>query len=272
MSLRGAAKELLPPAALRAVRRFTGRGAICFEGTYKTWKEAQKVSGGYDRADITRKVYEAEIRVRQGKAADARDGVSFNTVQFSLPVMAALGRIACVCGRPLRVLDFGGAFGGLYRQYKAFGLPAGVSWTVIEQPSLVSAGRETFESEELHFCVSIEEALAGEPPDVILLSSVLQYLERPDEIIRAVSAARMAHVVIDRTPFFDAEQDLLTVQRVPPEIYDASYPCWIFSRSRLLRALAPNYRLVSAFTNYSSPWQGPGVKFDLAGFMFDLII
>jgi len=272
MSLRGAVKELLPPAALRVVRRFTGRGAIRFEGSYRTWKEAQKVSGGYDRDEITRKVYEAELKVKQGKAADARDGVSFDTVQFSLQVMAALGRIACICGRPLRVLDFGGAFGSLYRQYKAFGLPAGVSWTVIEQPSLVSTGRENFENEELHFSVSLAEALASGPPDIILLSSVLQYLESPDEIFREVSAARVPHVVIDRTPVFDAEHDLLTVQRVPPEIYSASYPCWIFSRSRLLRALAPNYELVSAFTNCSNPWQGPGVRFDLAGFMFDLTI
>jgi len=270
MSLRGAVKELLPPAALRVVRRFTESGAIRFEGNYKTWKEAQKVSGGYDRADITRKVYEAEIKVKQGKAADARDGVSFDTVQFSLPVMAALGRIACICGRPLRVLDFGGGFGGRYRQYKAFGLPAGVSWTVIEQPSLVSMGRETFESDELHFSVSIEEALASGSPDVILLSSVLQYLESPDEIFREVSAARVPHVVIDRTPCFDRDQNLLTVQRVPPEIYEASYPCWIFSRTGLLRALQPRYRLVAAFSDPAGPLQGPGLKFDLGGFMFDL--
>jgi putative methyltransferase (TIGR04325 family) len=268
MSLRGAIKELLPPAALRVWRRFTDRG-IRFEGDYRSWREAQQVSGGYDRAEILRKVYEAELKVKQGKAADARDGVLFDTVQFSLPVMAALGRIACGCGRPLRVIDFGGAFGGLYRQYKAFGLPAGVFWTVIEQASLVSVGRDTFENEELRFSPSIEKALASGTPDVVLFSSVLQYLENPGEIIRKISDARVPHVVIDRTPCFDGERNLLTVQRVPPEIYEASYPCWIFSRPSLLRALEPNYRLVAAFTDSTGPMNGPGLKFDLGGFMFD---
>jgi len=104
---------------------------------------------------------------------------------------------------------------------------------------------------------------------VVLLSSVMQYLEDPAALLRKIISTGVAHIVIDRTPFFDAHQDLLTVQHVPPEIYSASYPCWIFSRSTLLRMLEPNYRLVADFTDSTDRWQGPGVKFDLAWFMFD---
>ena len=267
MILRAALKEFVPPVILRIARRFSGRG-IRFDGKFRTWRNAKQASGGYDREEIVRRVYEAECKVRSGEAADERDSVLFKSVQFSLPVMAALARIACARNGQLRVLDFGGAFGGMYRQYRAFGLPDGISWNVVEQPDFVRLGR-SFETTELRFFTSFDEVLAGGLPDLVLLSSVMQYLENPVEILRMISSTGVPHIVIDRTPCFDAERDLLTVQRVPPEIYEASYPCWIFSRSSLLRALEPNYRLVAAFTDSASSWQGPGVKFDLAGFIFD---
>jgi len=115
--------------------------------------------------------------------------------------------------------------------------------------------------------------LGAAPPegwDLVLLSSVMQYIENPFDMLRKIIASGIPHIVIDRTPCFDQDQDLLTVQRVPPEIYEASYPCWIFSRTGLLRALQPRYRLVAAFSDPAGPLQGPGLKFDLGGFMFDL--
>ena len=267
MTLRAAVKDFVPPAMVRMIRRFSGRG-IRFEGVFETWRAAQQASGGYDHEEIVRRVYEAEWKVRNGEAADERDSVLFDSVQFSLPVMAALARIACIRNGPFRVLDFGGAFGGMYRQYRVFGLPLGTSWNVVEQPDFVRLGR-AFETAELRFFASFEEVLADGQPDVVLLSSVMQYLEHPSEILRKISSAGVSHVVIDRTPCMDARRDLLTIQRVPAHIYKASYPCWIFSRPGMLRMLEPNYRLVAAFTDSAMPWQGPGVKFDLAGFMFD---
>ena len=267
MISRAALKEFVPPVLLRTVRRFSGRG-IRFEGRFQTWQDAQLASGGYDHEEIVRRVYEAECKVRNGEAADERDSVLFETVQFSLPVMAAVARIACRRDGQLRVLDLGGAFGGMYRQYRAFGLPDGVCWNVVEQPDFVRLGR-TFETTELRFLNSFEEVLAGGLPDLVLLSSVMQYLENPHEILRKIISTGAPHLVIDRTPCFDTECDLLTVQRVPAEIYRASYPCWIFSRPSLLRTLEQEYRMVAAFKDSDNPWQGPGVKFDLAGFIFD---
>lgn len=267
MTLRAALKDFVPPAIVRIVRRFSGRG-IRFEGNFPTWRDAQQASGGYDHEEIVRRVYESECKVMSGEAADERDSALFDTVQFSIPVMAALARIACMLNGRLRVLDFGGAFGGMYRQYRAFGLPEVLSWNVVEQPEFVRLGR-AFENKELRFFTSLEEVVTGGLPDVLLLSSVMQYLENPFEVLRKILATGVSHVVIDRTPIFDAEHDLLTVQRVPAAIYKASYPCWIFSRASLLRNFEQNYRMVAAFTDSANLWQGPGVKFDLAGFMFD---
>jgi putative methyltransferase (TIGR04325 family) len=244
------------------LRRLLSRRAIRFDGDYSDWGNAQRTSSGYGDETIVRKMCEAELAVKRGKAADARDGVLFDHVQYSLPVMAALGRIA----KPkLRVIDFGGAFGGLYRQYKAFHRkPA--SWSVVEQPAMVKLGREHFREADLDFHPTLE---AAGPADAILLSSSLQYLPAPYELVRTILATRIPHVIIDRTPCSAQPRDILAVQKVPAEIYSASYPCWIFSRTRLLQAFAPAYDAVASFTDGSGIWRAQATDFELAGFIFD---
>ena len=266
MALREVLRDLAPPLLLRTVRTALGRG-LRFEGEFASWTDAQKASGGYDSAEIVRRVFEAELKVKQGEAADARDGVTFDEMQFSLPVMAALAR-AGASREVLRVLDLGGALGSLYRQYKAFLPGRRTSWTVVEQPAFVELGKEHFQNDELRFASSLEGVLAANPVDVALLSSVLQYLAEPHEALRQIGGSGAAHLVIDRTPCSDLERDVLTVQRVPAEIYPASYPCWILSRPRLLESIGTRYAVFSAFAD-GGEWRCSAGRFELAGFILD---
>jgi len=269
MTLRALLRDLTPPLLLRAARRVDRGRSLRFDGDYASWEDARKGSGGYDSAEISRRVFEAEIKVKRGDAADARDGVCFDKVQFSLPVMAALARATAMRTGSVRVLDFGGALGGLYRQFKAFMPAAGVAWTVVEQPHYVELGREHFQNQDLRFAASLDEALRGGPADVALLSSVLQYLPEPHELLKRIALSAAPHVVIDRTPCSGLARDVLTVQTVPPAIYPASYPCWIFSRRRLEAAFNATYNLVSAFADGTGEWQSSACAFELAGFILD---
>lgn len=268
MTMRAILKECVPPILLRMIRPLRRRG-IRFEGEFPDWESAQGVSRGYDQADIVQRIFDAERKVRSGEAADERDSVLFDSVQFSLPVMAALARIATIRRAPLRVLDFGGAFGGIYRQYQAFGLPVPASWNVVEQAGFVERARE-FETAQLRFHFRVEDVLSEGLPDVAVFSSVLQYLEHPDDILGRIRAAGVPHVVIDRTPCHAGERDLLVIQRVPAEIYRASYPCWIFSSPRLLRTMK-DYKVIASFEDANGPWQAAGTRFDLSGFILDRI-
>jgi len=267
MTLRETLCDLAPPLLQRAARRL--RGGLRFEGDYSDWAAAQRASGGYDAGEIVRRVLEAERQVKDGKAADARDGVLFDQVQFSLPVMAALARAALARGDGLRVLDLGGAFGGLYRQFRAFGLRTRVEWTVVEQLAYVELGAKHFQTGELRFSASLEDALAGAPADVLLLSSVLQYFPEPHALIWRFASWGPAQVVIDRTPCSALARDVLAVQQVPAEIYRASYPCWIFSRERLLEAFRPRYAALASFVDGSGAWRAGAASFELAGFLLD---
>lgn len=268
MTLRDALRELTPPLLRRAMRRARG-GGLRFEGDYPSWEAARHASGGYDADAIVQRVFDAERKVRAGVAADARDGVLFDRIQFSLPVMGALARAAQARGDGLRVLDFGGAFGGLYRQFRAFSPRGRVAWTVVEQPAFAELGVTHFQSEELRFSASLDEALAGAPADVVLLSSVLQYLPEPHAFASRLAAWGPAHVVIDRTPCSALARDVIAVQHVPEEIYRASYPCWILSRERLLKSFGPDYAPLATFADGSGIWRSSAGAFELAGFLLD---
>ena len=51
-------------------------------------------------------------------------------------------------------------------------------------------------------------------------------------ILEDVNKLDIEYILIDRTYFYEDQDDRLTIQKVSPTIYDASYPCWIFSQDK----------------------------------------
>lgn len=248
-TLRQFVQDWLPPALLRRARR-VGRPRV-FSGDYRSWAEARAASRGYEAPAIFEKAVAAARAVRDGRAAYERDTVRFDQPACHAPLLGALLRVATRNEGRLHVLDFGGALGSTWWQHRAWleGISA-VRWNVVEQAHFVAAGRREFERGSLRFHESIAACLAAGPLDVILLSSVLPYLEQPHALLADVARRSFRHVIIDRTGFVAGGRDRLTVQRVPPSIYDASYPCWFFDRERLLRPLAADYRVVAEWPTF----------------------
>jgi putative methyltransferase (TIGR04325 family) len=159
--------------------------------------------------------------------------------------------VAAQSGGRLNVLDFGGSLGSTYYQNRAFlrNLPE-VQWNIIEQPAHVNVGKKYFEDEVLKFFPNIEICLSETKPNVILLSSVLQYLENPYEILKELLDLPCDYLIIDKTPFWDGLTDRLCVQQVPPSIYPASYPSWIFAKGKFLHHIAKkDYNVIVDFKN-----------------------
>jgi hypothetical protein len=75
-------------------------------------------------------------------------------------------------------------------------------------------------------------------------------------------------IVVDRTTFHELPADRLTVQRVPPVIYAASYPAWILSHSKFLSFMGGAWRPVSQFESYASG-EAAAVNARLLGFIFE---
>jgi putative methyltransferase (TIGR04325 family) len=237
MSIKAVIKDWLPPVIVRALRPLRRRG-IRFEGNYASWQEAANQCTGYDAELILTKVLEATLKVKRGEAAYERDSVLFTEIEYRWPVIGALMWVAAQNSGRLDVLDFGGALGSTYFQSRAFlaNLPQ-VRWSIIEQTHYVKAGREYIQDETLRFYPTIAGCLAENKPNVVLLSSVLQYLSESESVIKGISDSDATIIIIDRTPFNDGKDDLICVQRVPESIYKASYPMKIFSLDRFISGL-----------------------------------
>lgn len=220
---------------LRTSKRRAGPSA--FEDFAGTWAEAQAAVKGYASADIIDRVLQASLAVHEGKAVHERDSVNFDRIHYSWPVLAGLLWSAADHGGPLRVVDVGGSLGTSYRQNRKFlSRMREVSWAVVEQPSFVTAGRRHFEDEVLTFHETVEEAQQTRP-SVALLASSLQYLEDAAGTLASITRIDVSTLILERTPVHDGVADLLTIQHVPPSIYEATYPAWIFSRGLLLERL-----------------------------------
>ena len=243
--LKALARDWLPPVLARWFRQVRG-GGIRFEGDFATWAEANRHCTGYDAEEILAKVLASTLKVKHGEAATERDSVLFDQIEYAWPVLAGLMWAAARTGGRLNVLDFGGALGSSYFQNRKFlqSLPD-VRWNVVEQPHYVDEGRKYIQDEQLRFYKTIVECLSENQPNVILLSSVLQYLESPADLFSELNKVGALCLVVDRTPFTLHEKDKLVVQKVPTTIYSASYAMWIFSLSEFEKLLAENWSLVA---------------------------
>jgi putative methyltransferase (TIGR04325 family) len=243
-------REFLPPVAFRAVGflKTMRAGRFRFTGPYPTWENAAKQATGYDAGAILDHVREATRKVTHGEAAFERDSILFHEPEYPFPLLSVILRAAVERQGRVSVLDFGGSLGSVYHQCRPF-LTGVVSlrWSVVEQPAFVEAGQQEFQTGELQFHRTINESVREDHPDVVLLSSVLQYLPDPDAIARQIADAGAQYLVIDRTPVRDRPDDLIVVQHVPASIYEASYPCRVFSRERLTGIFGPDYPCVSTF-------------------------
>lgn len=247
MSARTLARSLAPPIVLDLFRRWSGR-SLRFSGNPSSWDQAIRMSSGYSDPSILERVLMATRAVASGQARYERDGMLFDKPTFPFPVLAALLRAAARDANHLDVIDFGGSLGSTYRQCLPFlnGLSP-IRWSVIEQASFVEAGRNEFTTDELKFFASLDDLPQRGSESVVLLSSVLQYLDDPLGRLRELAKMSAGHLVIDRTPLNESAVDRLCIQHVPKHIYAASYPCWILSRPKLLDQLSRNWRLVAEY-------------------------
>ena len=229
------------------------------------------MSSGYGSANILERVTQATRAVVSGAARYERDSVLFNEPDYPFPLLAALLRVAARDRGRLDVVDFGGSLGSIYRQCRP--LLAGLSpirWWVIEQAAFVASGTAEFSSEELQFADLLAEIPPNEGQRVILASSVLQYLEDPSATLQEFDNSSAQHLIVDRTPLSAQATDRLCIQHVPKQIYAASYPCWILSKSKLLEQLSRNWRLVCDFPGADGIARtDDGVPFEFRGLVLE---
>lgn len=239
-------KNLLPPFILDWLRR--RRKKYGFFGNYSNWTNALQSSTGYDAQAILAKVKNARLLVKNGQAAFERDGVVFDKIQYSWPLLAALLYVATKNNNRLNLIDFGGALGTTYFQNLAFLKQlAALNWNVVEQANFVKVGQADFQNVQLKFYLTMADCLKEQSANTLLCLGVLQYLEKPYELLNDIINLKFNYLIFDRTTFVTQLSDRLTVQKMPPRIYEASYPAWFFNLDKFLAFFADKYELLADF-------------------------
>lgn len=220
-------------------------------GDYSSWKKVSAQADGYDKHIILDKTRDALLKVKSGEAVYERDSVIFDQKEYPFSIVAFLALSASLKKKPLHVLDFGGSLGSTYYQVRDLLTPElCASWNVVEQEHYVTVGKADFEDDTLHFYTSIEGCAAEKEIDFVLLSSVVQYLEKPHAFLKELVAFNFDFLCFDRTAFNTKPCDRLTLQLVPPEIYEASYPAWFFNQKTFLNHFSGHYQLAAEFPSY----------------------
>jgi len=220
-------------------------------GNYPNWKDAQAASRGYDAGNILQKVKDSTLKVKNGEAVFERDGMLVDQIDYSWPLLANLLAIALENNNRLSVFDFGGSLGNAFFQNRAYlQRLQSLSWTVIEQENYVTAGKKEIAGDGLDFQYTIDDAISDKGlPDILLLGCVIPYLDDPYAMIRSFCGKKIPYIIIENTYFNDEAVDRLTVQKVPPVYYEASYPAWFLDYGKVKKEFAPNYDIITEYQN-----------------------
>lgn len=234
-------KELIPPIALN-LRWYSFKYG--WKGFYKSYDEAKKKCKGYDEEHILNRIIETTMQVKNKEIAYERDGIAYDTVQMNFPMLKTLLYIASKNDNELTLIDFGGSLGTTYYQnYPYLQHLKKLRWCIIEQPSYVAAGREHFENEHIKFYGSIEECLAENKPQLFMICSALQYMEKPYQLLDEIKQTKIPYLLLDFIGYNNRKSDRITIQHVPPAFYgvEASYPCYFFCRAKIEDKLCESY-------------------------------
>jgi len=241
--------KLFMPPIIGKITSFSRKG-FEFKETSLDWKEIVKETKGYEADNILNKCKNALLKVKNGEYPYERDSVLFDTLQIFYPLLSSLFYVALQYNSKINIIDFGGSLGSTYYQNKGLLKKAKInfSWNVIEQEHFIKCGKEYFETDELKFMYDLEEATENNEINVCLLSGVLQYLENPYKILEKIFNSNIEYIIIDRTTFTGDNKDLLTIQTVHKDIYEAKYPSWFFSLNMFQKYLEKKYEIIYNWT------------------------
>jgi putative methyltransferase (TIGR04325 family) len=219
-----------------------------YSGRFPTYDAARASAASTDEPDaMIERTAEVTAAVRDGAIAYEQDSVAMEPPSETRHLLDAIRALAARQAGRAHVVDFGGGLGSkFFWARRALGPAVDLRWTVVELDRHVSAGRQRFASDALHFEGSLDGV--SRPIDVVACYSALQYLPDPVAGVRALASVSAGAIVIDRMPYATGGRAEVTLQHVDARIYHAALPSWLLDEPEIRAAIeACGYRLAERF-------------------------
>ena len=228
--------------------------SLAMIGPYDSYEDAAEHSSGYGSKFILDRVYMAVVDVLEGNSAYERDGTTF-------AIRPSINHLRRLLSTYLKendvVVDFGGGLGGAFINNRDLFSHLN-RYIVVEQSNFVEAGRELSQkyNVRIQFTDNLDQLTAK--PDIIILSSVLQYIPNAEQVLQDVAEFLPRVIIIDRTAFApDNSSQNWWIQNVP-DYYEIplSYPNRPLSVDNILSSLR-QYSVVEKWINPFDPEAPP---------------
>lgn len=225
-------EKFIPQTIKKKINQILKRD-IKIIGSFNNWKEATLASGSYKNTEIFLQTKKSFLKVISGQAEYERDSVLFYNERLNKPLLKYLEILRKKTNSKfLKVLDFGGSFGSTYFQNKKeLSNHKKFQWDIIEQKKIVDFVSKKIKIKNLTFHNSLNRYLNKNTPDLVIFSSVLHYLEFPEDILQKLIKKKILFFLILKTPFYKNKSDI-KIQLNPKYIYNANYPIRIFNNLR----------------------------------------
>lgn len=236
----------------RLIKKLLGinTSVVQWKGEYNSWESAKKSSTGYDSDAIFSAVVDAVDQAEKEDDWFERDGTVIKSGIVNTPFLTGfLLAMKEASATSPTVLDFGGGLGSVFNQHKRFlkDFPD-LTWNIIEQGKFIEIGQEKYTSETLRFYNSISDYSNVEgATDLVLISSVLQYLEKPYDVLNELMALNPKYIIVDLSVISDdLAKDTIAIQHIGKAIYgkEVSYPCWFFNKQNLMKQFKDKYQII----------------------------
>ena len=235
---------------LKTLRKYKPRSYGWFND-YQTWREAEDDCDPYDEHAIHEKLKSATLKVKNGEAIYERDGIIYDQVYYSWPLLSHLMLAASQNNNQLSLIDFGGSLGTTFFQNKKYLHQLDkVQWDVVELGYLIETGKKEIAEKGIDFFYTIEDAIkANGKHNILITNGVLPYLEKPYELFDLFKSFDFEYIIIESTYFNYEARDRICIQKTNPKAYTAFYPCWLLDYEKVKVYFLDKYTVFNEYHN-----------------------
>ena len=246
LNLKSVARDWLPPAVLRTLKRILPKESqrpdwdYCPDG----WRTVDPLIKGWNAEGVVSaqlRSWPAYLEVLKGVGPL---GVSHTDLvpnghspSFHNTIMSfayVLGLSARTKDR-ISILDWGGGLGHYGPLSRALLPEVAIDYFCKDLPLICRAGREALPDATFF---ERDEQLDGKSFDLVLSSSSLHYSEDWRDVAGRLATAASGHLYITRLPIVDRAGSFVVVQRPYGCGYDTEYLGWFLNRGELLDLMA----------------------------------